>query len=512
MLQGIFVLMFVRRNKNRSGTYSIQIIQKVGRRNRIVKTLGSSGDANELEHLERQAKLEIEKLKRQQSLFTSTRDTDLRTALSTVSNDEIELVGPELILGSLYESMGYGEIENDGLFRDLVISRLVYPGSKLKTVDYLGRYRNKEISVYSVYRYMDKLHSEYKAKVEQVTFGHFKKVLGGQFGIVFYDMTTLYFETPDEDDIRRIGYSKDGKHQHPQIKLGVLVGPDGFPIGYDIFEGNLYEGHTLIPILEKLQEKFSIGKPIVIADAGLLTNKNIKGLITKGYEFVLGGRIKNEQQEIKEKIQELEIEESHPKEITKDDYRLIVSYSSKRASKDEFNRRRGLKKLEAKIKKGKLDKDSINNRGYNKYLKLESEVKVSIDYEKFENDKKWDGLKGYLTNTRLKPKEVIDAYANLWHIEKAFRISKTDIRIRPIYHRMPHRIESHICICFVAYAVFKELERKLKEKKIHLSPYRAIELTKNMYQIRIQYPDSKVREVIPLKLTSEQQLLARLLG
>lgn len=504
--------MFVRKNRNRSGSYSIQIIQKINRKNRVVKTLGSSNDDNELDQLERQAKLEIEKLKQQQTLFTSTRDIDLRTVLSTVSNDEVELVGPELILGSLYESMGYGQLENDGLFKDLVISRLVYPGSKLKTVDYLSRYRNKEISVYSIYRYMDKLHSEYKEKVEQTTFSHFKEVLGGRFGIVFYDMTTLYFETPDEDDIRRIGYSKDGKHQHPQIKLGVAVGADGFPIGYDIFEGSIYEGHTFIPVLDKLQKKFSIGKPIVIADAGLLTNKNIQSLIAKGYEFVLGGRIKNEQKEIKKRIQELEIEEAHPKEVKKNGYRLIVSYSTKRARKDEFNRKRGLKKLEDKVKAGKLDKNSINNRGYNKYLKLESEVKVSIDYQKFDDDKKWDGLKGYLTNTKLNAKQVIDAYGNLWQIEKAFKISKTDIKIRPIYHRIPQRIESHICICFVAYALFKELERKLTEKKIVISPYRAIELTKNMYQIRIQYPDSKISEAIPLKLTEEQKQLTTILS
>jgi transposase len=172
-----------------------------------------------------------------------------------------------------------------------------------------------------------------------------------------------------------------------------------------------------------------------------------------------------------------------------------------------FNRKRGLTKLEAKVKAGKLDKNSINNRGYNKYLKLESEVKVSINYKMFEEDKKWDGLKGYLTNTDLKADQVLAAYGNLWQIEKAFKISKTDIKIRPVYHRIPKRIETHICICFVAYALFKEIERRLKIKQVPFSAYRAIDLTKNMYQIKVFFPDTKTYETIPLKRTEEQEIL-----
>lgn len=499
--------MFVRRKRNSSGTFSVQIIQKVNRINKVVKTLGSSADEDKLDILERQAKLEIERLQGQAFLFSKERDKSLTSILSEVSNNEIELVGPDRILGKIYESIGYESLGIDELSRDLVMSRLVYPGSKLKTIDYLARYKNKDISVYSIYRYMDKIHKEFKDKVEEVTFGHFKRVLGGQIGIVFYDMTTLYFETPDEDDLRKIGYSKDGKHQHPQIKLGLLVGPEGYPLGYDIFEGNIYEGHTLVPVLENIEKKFSIGKPVVIADAGLLSNANIHALIDHGYKFVLGGKIRNESKEIKDAVQRLEISEGKPGEVHKNGYRLVVSFSEKRLKKDAYNRKKGLEKLEKKVKNGKLDKNSINNRGYNKYLKLESEVKVAIDYKKYEMDAKWDGLKGYMTNTEMKPMEVIAAYGNLWHIEKAFRISKTDIRIRPIYHRIPKRIQTHICICFVSYALFKELERILKIKKVSFSANRAVELTKNMYQIRVFLPDSKTYATIPLKLTEEQQEL-----
>lgn len=469
--------------------------------------MGSSFEETELDILERQANLEVERMQGQTFLFSKDRDSSLTSILSNVGNNEIELKGPDMVLGKVYESIGYHEIGVDGLFRDLVMSRLVYPGSKLKTVDYLSRFKNKEVSVYSIYRYMDKIHKEFKAKVEKTTFRHFEKILGGRIGIVFYDMTTLYFEAPDEDDLRKIGYSKDGKHQHPQIKLGLLVGPEGYPLGYDIFEGNTYEGYTLIPILENIQKKFLIGKPIVIADAGLLSNANIKALIAHGYRFVLGGKIRSESKETKDAIQALEITEDNPREVDKDGYRLIVSFSEKRLKKDAHNRRKGLEKLEKKVKNGKIDKSSINNRGYNKYLRLDSDIKVAIDYKKYELDARWDGLKGYLTNTDMKPKEVIAAYGKLWQIEKAFRISKTDIRIRPIYHRIPERIQTHICICFVSYAVFKELERLLKNGKVSFSAHRAIELTKNMYRIRVFLPDSKTYTTIPLKPTQEQQEL-----
>lgn len=473
----------------------------------MVKSIGSSFDALELDILERQAQLEIERIQGQTYLFSNDRDSSLKSILSNVGNNHIELVGPDNILGRIYESMGYHKIGGDDLFRDLVMSRLVYPGSKLKTVDYLSRFKNKEVSVYSLYRYMDKIHKEFKEDIEKITFKHFEKILGGHIGIVFYDMTTLFFEAPDEDDLRKIGYSKDGKHQHPQIKLGLLVGSEGYPLGYDIFEGSTYEGYTLIPVLENIQKKFSIGKPIVIADAGLLSGANIKALMSQGYKFVLGGKIRNESKEIKDAIQELEITEDNPGEVKKDGYRLVVSFSEKRLKKDAHNRKKGLEKLEKKVKNGKIDKSSINNRGYNKYLKLESEIKVAIDYSKYQLDARWDGLKGYLTNTDMKAREVIAAYGNLWQIEKAFRISKTDIRIRPIYHRIPERIQTHICICFVSYAVFKEMERLLKKRKVSFSANRAIELTKNMYQIRVFLPDSKTYTTVPLKPTQEQQEL-----
>ena len=321
-------------------------------------------------------------------------------------------------------------------------------------------------------------------------------------------MTTLYFEASDEDDLRKAGFSKDGKHSNPQIFIGLLVGTGGYAIGYEIFEGNTYEGHTLIPFLEKIAEKFKLNKPVVVADSGLLSKKNIESLKENGYEYIIGARIKNENQTVQQQILNNVYSNGDFYTIEKEDkIRLIVHYSGKRAKKDAYNRKKGLMRLEKRIKSGKLTKSNINNKGYNKYLEMKGEVSIQIDYDKYEHDSVWDGLKGYITNSKLPENIIFENYKNLWHIERAFRMSKTDLQIRPIYHHLKHRIEAHICIAFTAYSVYKELERALKEEKSTLSLKKASEITHNMYQITYQLPESKNIKSKLLKMDDEQSEL-----
>ena len=360
--------------------------------------------------------------------------------------------------------------------------------------------------------FLDKLNNRLKEQVEQIAFAHTLKILQGKISIVFYDMTTLYFEASDEDDLRKAGFSKDGKHQNPQIFLGLLVGLGGYAIGYDIFEGNIYEGHTLIPFIEKISAKFNLDKPIIVADSGLLSKANIVALEEKNYEYIIGARLKSEPEKIKQQILEKKLLDADRIRIKRSgNTRLIVTYANNRAAKDERNRKRGLQRLEKQIKSGKLTKSSINNKGYNKYLKLEGEISIEIDYEKFNQDNAWDGLKGYITNTKISDKQVIENYKNLWHIEKAFRMSKTDLRIRTIYHRLRHRIEAHICIAFTAYSIYKELERVLYKEKSNLSIKKAAELTLNMYQITYTLPESKHTKSRLLKMDDEQAELYQII-
>lgn len=510
MLQVYFCGMFIRKLKNRSSNVSIQIISKAGKKYRVVKTIGCGKNEQEIELLYQQARQELVLLEGKQSLFVSIEDAQIEAYLQTLTNAQVQVVGPELVFGKIYDHIGFGVIKEE-LFRHLVITRLFHPGSKLKTIDYLLRYQSIHKTSDAIYRFLDKLRYGLKQQVEDIAFAHTLKLLKGKISVVFYDMTTLYFEASQEDDLRKTGFSKVGKHQNPQIYLGLLVGIDGYAIGYDIFEGNIFEGNTLIPVLQKFEKRFNIIKPIVVADAGLLSNSNIALLEQQHYHYILGGRIKNESQAIRAQIQKVKWADGHRITIKKENRKLIVAYSDKRAAKDEHNRKRGLKRLEKNLKSGKLTKSQINNKGYNKYLSLIGELNVVIDYNKFEQDKQWDGLKGYITNAPLSSKKIIDNYKQLWQIEKAFRISKTDLEIRPIYHRLRHRIEAHICIAFTAYCIYKELERILKKKKSHLSVKRAAELTHTMYQLKIILPDSKHQKNVLLNMSDDQTHLYQII-
>ena len=493
--------MYVRKKPNKSGTYSIQVIEKSNGRSRVIKTIGCSSDPDEINRLYEKAKEWIEKRIGQISLDFTGNTID--SFFNNITN--ISIAGISLILGKIYDEIGFSQIRDD-LLKHLVLTRLSHPASKLKTTEYLRQYYSVDVNEDQVYRYLDKLYSKQKELIQQISYAHTLEVLGGVISIVFYDVTTLYFQIDDEDEIRKRGFSKEGKHQNPQIVLGLLVSIDGYPLAFDIFEGNKFEGHTMLPILDSFKQKYNLNKLVVIADSGLLSNKNIEELQKRGYEFILGARIKNEAQTIKERILSLNLQNAESQIIDKqNDLKLIISYSERRAKKDKFNRKRGLEKLSKFLKNGKLTKANINNRGYNKYLKMEGDIKISIDKEKYEADARWDGLKGYLTNTDLTKDEIIENYGHLWKIEKAFRISKHDLKVRPIYHRLQRRIEAHITINFVAYKVYKELERQLKEKKSDLSPEKVIEIAKTIYKITVydKLTNTTKEKIITL---NEQQL------
>ncbi len=502
--------MFVRKNRNRSGSISVQIISKDRGTYRVIKTIGTSKDPEEIERFVLEAKARINYPPDQFPLFSTLSETDLaiKGFLENLSNMQIRTLGPELIFGALFDRIGFNKIEEE-LFRHITIARLAYPSSKLKTVDYLYRYRGIDVSVDKIYRFLDKLSDTHKDTVERIAFEYTKRTLKN-ISVVFYDMTTLYFEAEDEDDLRKVGLSKDGKFQHPQIMLGLLVGEDGYPIGYDIFEGNTFEGHTLLPVLHDIQRKYGFKKPVVIADAALLSKNNLAALEKEGYRFIIGGRIKNETEQIKQQILEKAkgIKDGDGFVIKKSDgTRLVVTFSAKRQRKDAHNRERGLRKLRKRIGSGRLTKESINNRGYNKFLVLKTRVDVEINEDKIIQDQLWDGLKGYVTNTQLSPKQTANNYGHLWQIEKAFRISKTDLKIRPIHHYRKRPIEAHICIAFAAYTIYKELERLLKKYEVGFSPRRATDLTHTMYELEYSLPHSKKNEKVLLKMDAEQQAL-----
>jgi len=539
--------MFIRKKLNKSGTVSVFVLSTTkSRKQRLVKSFGSAhpNDTAAMEKLMQQASSFIQEMEGPSLPHIYEEEDVIDGFVSSLNNAQVQVAGPELVFGTLYDRIGYGAIRNR-MFRNIVICRLFNPGSKLKTVDYMERYLHVTYSVDQIYRFLDNLcyrkeeeekgndgrksetagegseptstssakskQDDFKTRVEDIAYSYTKNMAGDGISVCFYDMTTLYFEAAEEDDLRKCGFSKDGKHSCPQIFLGLLVASGGNPIGYEIYEGNISEGHTMIPLIRKLASRFGFDKPIVVADAGLLSKANIEELTKDGYQYIIGARPKSESDKVKEQILSLDMKYGDIVEIEKDGgVRIVLSCTERRAKKDAHNRQRGLARLQKKMASGRLTKQNINNRGYNKYLKMEGEVTISINMEKYEADAAWDGIKGYVTNTTLEKDEVIANYSNLWFIERAFRMNKFDLAVRPIFHRLRNRIEGHICICFTAYTIMLELERMLKAAKSEITIYRAQELVKNMYAITYTLPKSKQAKRVYLGMDEEQSELCRL--
>lgn len=204
-----------------------------------------------------------------------------------------------MILDRVIDSIGFNKIEDD-IFRKLVKARLSYPASKAATVEYLKSHFDDDVDLSKIYRYLDKLGDNQHEIVQDISVKHTIELFGGNIGILFYDVTTLYFETDYEDDLRKRGFSKEGKHDNPQVLLGLLVSLEGYPLAYCIHEGNKYEGHTMLPMIESFINKYELEDFIVVADSGLMNNDNIARLENERYKYIIGARIKNESNHIKQ--------------------------------------------------------------------------------------------------------------------------------------------------------------------------------------------------------------------
>jgi transposase len=406
--------MFVRKKPNKSGIVSVQVIDKSSGKYRVRKTIGCSADPLQVNRLVVEAESWIKHYKGEIPIDFEGRRIQVEYFLDHIS--ELSTCGVGMLLGRIFDEIGFNQIDSP-LFRPLVLTRIEYPVSKLKTTDYWFKYHNTSVDVVKIYRYLDRLHKHEKEAIQGISYQHTQKILGGEIKIVFYDVTTIYFEAEREDDLRKNGFSKDGKHQNPQIVLGLLVSDGGYPLAYDIFEGNKYEGETMLPIIDAFKERYGFEQLTIVADAGLINHQNIEELSQRSYPYILGARIKNESGTIKKNILSLSLKDGQYKMIKKDD------------------------------------------------------------------------------NT---------TYSQLWQIEKAFRISKHDLKIRPIYHRVQRRIESHICLSFVAYKIYKELESQLKEKKLGLSPEKAIDTARSIQKIKIEINPAESYERV--LLTKEEQV------
>lgn len=403
--------MFVRKKKHRSGHIGVIVVDKSNGKFREIKSFGVAKTDAEADALCLEANKWIRTYGGQQEInFTEpdikqNEEEETERVLSNI--DSLLLNGHQIILNQVYDSIGFNQIQ-DSILRHLVIARISQPMSKHVTVDYLKSYFDEDVELYKLYRYMDKLYDTQKEEVQRISVEHTKRILGGHVGLMFYDVTTLYFETGRTDVLRESGFSKDGKTSESQIVLGLLVSRDGYPLSYCIFNGSQYEGYTMLPIIDDFIQRFSLDDFVVVADAGLMSKRNVKLLEDAGYKYIIGARIHTESEQIKEWI---------------------------------------------------LQQDKMPGK-FHEYR--------------------------YGDNARL-----ILGYS----VERAFRVTKGNLEARPIFHFTEKRIEAHICICFIAYEVYKELERILKIAKINKSVDSVLKIAKTIATIRINMPNNgKVRQ------------------
>ena len=379
--------MFIRKKKNRSGSTSVVVVDKSRKGFKELVTIGISSDNAEIELLCQEGQKWIETHCGHLDFFDqATREQEEKQVIEyLLSNvEKVLLNGTQLILNQVFKIVGFDSVDDD-ILKHLVIARLSQPMSKSATVDYLKSYFDEDIQLHKIYRYLDKLHNTQQERIQQLSVEHTKRILGGKIGLMFYDVTTLYFESDHGDELREAGFSKDGKHSQPQVVLGLLVSKEGYLLSYSLFNGSQYEGRTMLPIVEDFVDRFKLDNFIVVADSGLMNKSNISLLESGGYKYIIGAKIKTETEKVKQWILSLEKKDEEFNETLKGNTRLIIGYSTNRDKKDKYNREKGVKRLQKAFKSGNITKENLNKRGYNKFLEIADNVKVRINQEKIKD-------------------------------------------------------------------------------------------------------------------------------
>ena len=496
---------------------SVQIVETV--RNgksvsqRILQHIGIASNEADLEQLKLLAaqilaKLKTEKqnaLPQQLSLFeppaSYEKPVDDKTTvnISSLENEEHVIDGPMEVADYLYRFMGFDKIFSDTnrdmgkitLLKQCLSAMLTHPSSKRGMAAWLAEYCATDVSLDRIYRFMDALFAREK-KVKEIIRAQSEGLFMERPSLLLFDVTTLYFESFKDDELRQPGFSKDNKIKETQIVLALATTPDGMPLWYEIFPGNTWEGDTLRHFTCNWRNsEYHDSTGVLVADGAMMVSANLKGLRGKGLNYVLGARLKKlKSQEKKQVLDRNEYTEIKDNEgqilqyrvIERGETRLLVTWSAARAKKDEYDRRRLVERLLKKLSKKKQQnlkgKAVISNRGTRRYLKIaegETENSYVLDEDKISLDAKWDGLHGIETDLPLDSQsEILQAlshYHSLWRIEESFRIQKSHLQIRPVYHYTQERIHAHIALCYMAFACLRQLEKRIYlQQKEHMSP------------------------------------------
>jgi len=341
------------------------------------------------------------------------------------------------------------------LINDLVVMRIFEPASKLRSLDLLEQYFGIIHSRKNYYKIAPDC-VNLKGSVEEKIISFAKEHYSFHFDILFYDVTTLYFETFEEDELRKNGFSKDNKSQQPQILVALMVTRDGFPVTYEVFPGNTFEGHTIVPVIKDFIARNGVKDFTVVADAAMISAENIKQLTQNNINYIVGARLGNIADELFETIDKnISREDGKSIRLATDNGCLICSYSSVRYRKDKYE-------MEKQIEKAM---EAIAKPSKNKKIKFirTKEQRVELNEALIEKTKKLLGIKGYYTNLEesvADNKTIMERYHELYRIEHAFRMSKSDLQTRPIFHFKEQPIKLHILICFMALVISKHIELK----------------------------------------------------
>ena len=491
--------MFVRLHDRKNGKVTISIVESVRESGKVrQKTLRNVAtvppeDVERFRELAEHIRAEMESSV-QPSLFPaptlaemviSSRyrsigdDSPLPVNMRKLREESRIVTGIHDVYGRLYDEIGFGKIfkgcpVSASVMKDIVMARLAKACSKRSSTELLERDFGISIALEKIYRMMDTLNQDRIGKLQEICWQHSRNLLTEEIHLLFYDYTTLYFESFTEDELRSFGFSKDHKFNQGQVLLALMVTREGLPAGYEVFPGNMYEGDTFKYAIEKIKRSYKIKRAIIVADSGLLSGPNIELLEKENYEFILGARIKSLSDKWKNKILDNTDYEKIEKEneilrlstyaYTKN-RRLIISHSTRRAEKDRRDRDKAISDLKRKLAQSKNPKALISNYGYKKYITVEGEINIRINEDKLERESLWDGLHGVFTNIKrldMDAEAILSQYHGLWQVEESFRIKKHDLRVRPVFHWSAKRIRAHIAICFVAFSLIRYLQHRIR--------------------------------------------------
>lgn len=439
--------------KTGSGKTAVQVYYLDNRKHVIVKHLGSANSPEELDDLKQQAQQFIEDYSNQTSLFPTLKSG----AYSYL--EQYECVGFYFrffydTIQRLIAQIGFEEL-NPNLFKDLVTIRILEPASKLRSIDLIEAYfgiAHRRQNYYKEAKKWISLKDEVLEKVNDFA----QKEYGFDYSLLFYDVTTLYFETFEDDELRKAGFSKDSKPQQPQVLVGLMVSKEGFPVAFDIFPGNTFEGHTILPVVKAFIQKNKVKQFTVVADAAMISADNIKELKAGGIHYIVGARLGNLPLSIFEQIDaKIKREDGKTIRLHTDKGYLICSFSSARYRKDKYEMDKQILKAQKIINTPSKNTKAKFVKAHNEELKLNEELIVK--------SAKLLGVKGYYTDLSeedLTTSKVIERYHELYKVEQAFRVAKSDLETRPVFHFKQEPIKLHLLICFLALVISKHIEIK----------------------------------------------------